>query len=781
MSSPRIPGSTPRRTPRSDLGNRLPRVFPPNEPDSDNNPQSDLFESEAQIHGTNISVEKSTEAFKDFWENFKDIEGNVFYDRVLREAIASHVTNINLNGENIYQHNPRLYADLITYPEDLIPLFDWVVNVYRKGILDSTGEGEEDDPSDRIQVRPFNLRESINMRELDPKDVDKLVSIKGMVIRTGEIIPEMKIAYFECRKCNANTQVVVEGGNVAEPTKCPDNTNCKGNFTMQLIHNRSQFADKQLIKLQEQPDDIPEGETPHTVDLYAYDDLVDVAKPGDRVSITGVYRANSVRTMSRQRSLKSIYKTHVDALHFQKGDKRTINMEDSRAPVSSEYYTTFEESDALEGQLKAREEKLIALSKDPNIYELLCASIAPSVWEMQDVKKGILCLLFGGANNEKGATHGRFRGELNMLMCGDPGTAKSQLLQAVHRISPRGIYTSGKGSSAVGLTASITRDQASGEMVLESGALVLSDRGVCCIDEFDKMSDSTRSILHEVMEQQTVSIAKGGIVATLNARTSILASANPQESRYNPEKSVVDNIHLGPTLLSRFDLIYLILDKPNPQKDRRLAKHLVSKYLKNVPDDVVPGISEANLIDRATLTQYISYARKAIMPKLSDEATDPLIEAYVNMRRLGQTGTAKVVTATPRMLESLIRLSEARARMRFSQVVEVEDVDEARRLMNVATQTAATDPKTGRIDMDLLATGHSTRDKERLQEMEDQLVEVLGNKSLTRDALFKAFNDQAQLKMGQTEFSDLLRDLGHGGSIRVTKKGRTEYIRALRG
>ena len=327
-------------------------------------------------------------------------------------------------------------------------------------------------------------------------------------------------------------------------------------------------------------------------------------------------------------------------------------------------------------------------------------------------------MLFGGTN--KVLPNKKLRGEINILLCGDPGTSKSQLLGYVHKIAPRGMYTSGKGSSAVGLTAYISKDPETKELTLESGALVLSDRGVCCIDEFDKMSDTTRAILHEAMEQQTVSIAKAGIIATLNARTSVLASANPVESRYNPNLSVIENIRLTPTLLSRFDLIYLVLDKPNAETDRRLARHLVNLYY-DVPTTRQPELKKKEL------AEYISYARENIHPKLTNEAGDALVEGYVDMRRLGinRQTAKKVITSTPRQLESLIRLSEAHARLHFSDVVTRRDVEEAIRLMNVATHKAATDPRTGAIDMDMITTGRTALGRQEQVALAKELQNML--------------------------------------------------------
>eukprot|EP01018_Ginkgo_biloba_P013305 Gb_36024 [translate_table: standard] len=655
------------------------------------------------VWGTNISVQDVNQAVQRFLRNFRDnpsdLEGK--YMRLLEQTMEIEGDSLNVDAKNILDYDEDLYGKMVRYPLEVLAIFDIVlmdVAVRLRPLWEK-----------HIQARIFNLRDTVNMRDLNPSDIEKMVSVKGMIIRCSSIIPEIKEAYFKCLVCGYSPPPVpVDRGRIDEPTRC-GRQECAAMNSMALVHNRCRFADKQIVRLQETPDAIPEGETPHTVSLLMHDKLVDAAKPGDRVEITGIFRAMTVRVGPNQRTVKSLFKTYIDCLHLKKADKSRMQAEDPmERDVNSDSFASFHEGDVSSVEYEAKVEKLKELSRQPDIYERLTRSLAPSIWELEDVKKGLLCQLFGGTA-VKLATGATFRGDINILLVGDPGTSKSQLLQYVHKLAPRGIYTSGRGSSAVGLTAYVSKDPETGETVLESGALVLSDRGICCIDEFDKMSDNARSMLHEVMEQQTVSIAKAGIIASLNARTSVLACANPSGSRYNPRLSVIDNIQLPPTLLSRFDLIYLVLDKADEQTDRRLARHLVALHYEE-PED-----QRQDALDLPTLTAYITYARQHIHPKISDEAAEDLTRGYVEMRRKGNFpgSSKKVITATPRQIESLIRISEALARIRFSEWVERCDVAEAFRLLEVALQQSATDHSTGTIDMDLITTGVSASERIR--------------------------------------------------------------------
>jgi len=435
---------------------------------------------------------------------------------------------------------------------------------------------------------------------------------------------------------------------------------------------------------------LPPGQLPRTLNAKLITrDLVDKARPGDHVAITGVVRAEApvLPTPGKLR----VFRLHIDA-----------NFIDIESKEAETVLLTPEE-----------EEKILELAKDPWIHRNVMRSIAPSIYGYETIKEAITYLLFGGV--PKHLADISIRGEMNMLLVGDPGTAKSQLLQYVASIAPRGLYTSGRGTTAAGLTAAVLRERGGG-MTLEAGALVLADKGVACIDEIDKMRPEDRVAIHETMEQHTVSVAKGGIVATLNARTAILAAANPSLGRYDAYKTVTENINLPVTILSRFDLIFVLKDVPQKELDEKMSTHILEIHKKGAVLQETPIPSEL-------LRKYISYA-KNIKPVLTDEALQRLKAFYLEMRAVTEKIEGSPIAITARQLESLVRLAEARARIALRKEVTAEDAEAAIAIMNKSLEEVGIDITTHMRDIDIIMVGKPKSMQDKLRVILDEIVEL---------------------------------------------------------
>ena len=617
-------------------------------------------------------------------ERFEDFFKQEKYRERISHMAATNTISIVADFEDLLVFDIDLAQRLVERPDEYLRHIDRAAYLQLE-----TEDSEYASKIENVIVRLKGLPEPTALRMLGAANIGRLVMVEGIIVRATPVQPQVLKAVFRCKRCETTAIVDQSGPFLKAPLRC-ENPTCQSKGPFDFLQEGSTFIDYQQIRIQERPEDLPPGQLPRTLDARLIGrELVDKARPGDHVALTGIVRA--VAPVLPTAGKLRVFRLHVEVNFLDVESKETET-------------TLISQED---------EEKIRELAKDPWVHRKILRSIAPSIYGYETIKEAIMYLVFGGVS--KHLADISIRGEMNILLVGDPGTAKSQLLQYVSAIVPRGLYTSGRGTTAAGLTAAVLRERGGG-MTLEAGALVLADKGVACIDEIDKMRPEDRVAIHEAMEQHTVSIAKGGIVATLNARTAILAAANPSLGRYDPYKTVTDNINLPITILSRFDLIFVIKDVPEKELDEKMSTHILQIHMSGTAPVETPIPSDL-------FRKYISYA-KNIKPVLSKGALERLKAFYLEMRAVTERIEGSPIAITARQLESLVRLAEARARIGLRNKITVEDAETAIVIMNKSLEEVGIDISTQMRDIDIIMVGKPKSMQDRLRILLNEIVDL---------------------------------------------------------
>jgi replicative DNA helicase Mcm len=658
-----------------------------------------------------------------------------------RTFIEKYYYNELLN--NIKKGLTALYIDFgalakfdLELSEQLLSSFDEAIENFEEAIK-SLDIPEAKYP---IRIRVLNLPKSsfVKIRDIRSKHLSQVIATEGLVRQASDIRPKITLATFECPNCGAQMLMEQTGAKFREPLKC----NCGRSGKFKQLSKK--LIDMQRLIVEEAPENLEGGEQPKRIQVFLEEDLLEPKLekkhyPGNKVIIIGVVK--EIPTLLKTGGISTTYELSID---------------------TNSVDTIEEEFEEIE--LKPEDEHEIKdLASKPNIYERLAKSIAPSIYGHENIKEAIVLQLFSGVRKvrEDGT---KTRGDIHIFLVGDPGSGKSELLKYVATLAPKSRYISGKGASAAGITASVVRDEFIRGWALEAGALVLANKGIACIDELDKMTPEDTSAMHEACEQQTITIAKANIHATLRAETSILAAANPKYGRFNPYDPIAKQLDLPPTLLNRFDLIFPIRDIPNLERDERIAQHILE--LAQDPNAKKPEISSE------LLRKFIAYAKQRCVPKLTTGAIEEIKQFYITLRAgaAKEEGEIKAIPISARQLEALVRLSEASAKLRLADRVTRSDAQRAIRLLKSSMEEVAFDIETGRFDIDRVTTGITAVQRSQIASMRrilDMLTEKIG-KAIPLQDIIKETEAEG---IDRAKVEEILENLKKKGDIMEPRPG----------
>jgi len=660
------------------------------------------------------------------------------YKKELERLVGSYPDKRSLNADFrlLEQFDIELADALLDSPDPLLEAAEQAVQQIEVPAL----EIEKFEP----HVRFFNLPKQHEplVRDIGAKQLGKLIAVEGIVRQITTVMPKLKTAVWRCRHCGNTYKKLQDSQQLKMPSFCE----CR-HRDFDLVPEQSEFVDSQKIQIQEPLEKLKGNEQASTLDIYVSDDLVNMISAGDKTRFSGVLR------LYPPDKKKTVYGRYLEAMHLEETQRE------------------FEEVEITPEE----EAEIRKLAENPGVYDTLVKSVAPAIYGHETVKESIILQLFGGVKKNLPGNQ-TIRGNAHILLVGDPGTGKSQLLQAANSIAPKSIYTAGKTTSGVGLTASAVKDDfGEGGWTLKAGALVLSSGGVCMVDELDKMDPEDRSAMHEAMEQGMISVAKAGIVTRFKSDTSILAAANPKMSRFEPYTPFIEQINLPATLISRFDLFFMIKDVLDRTKDEAITAHILKTHkggemlsqskkkgiaLDKAVQDEINAIS-APQIDPEMLGKYISFARQNIFPVMTKEAIQTISEFYIGLRDIGRKEGS--YAATHRQLEGLVRLSEASARVRLSDEAGKEDADRAVRLVKASLSDVVTDPETGKIDYDIIMTGQTHTQVTNMRKILSIVREKAGEQDLV--PLQEVLNEAEGAGINKDRARDLIAKLEKNGEL----------------